>query len=414
MKSKTLKKFVILIAFVLFGGACVRVADPLTAIEKRQLNTAEIELVSSDNRFGVKTFKNMALSAGDSNVFISPLSISMALGMTLNGAAGETRIAMKETLELHSLTQQKINESYLSLITLLTQLDPKVIFKIANSIWYRDYISFKQEFINTNKHYFNAHTQSLNFGDPLSLVTINQWVSDNTHGKIPKIINQINPDDIMFLINAIYFKGIWTYRFKPELTQQSNFNHPNGNSVPCQLMHQERVFSYLKNEEIQAINLPYGDGDFRMAIILPENQTPINTIIQNMSDEQLYIWLNSFHDQKGILEFPKFKFAYEKRLNHVLSKLGMAIAFDQERADFTNLYDGSGKAYISEVKHKSFIQVDEEGTEAAAATSVTISFTSVGDEFYMRVDRPFIFILYDNHSKTILFIGKINEPIWEN
>jgi len=415
MNSKILKKFLVLMVFVLYGGACERISDPIAVIEKRQLNPEEIELISSDNKFGVKIFKTMAVSAEDSNVFISPLSISMALGMTLNGAAGETRVAMEKTLELYGLNQQEINESYLSLITLLTHLDPKVVLKIANSIWCRDCISFKQEFININKHYFNAHIQSLNFGDPQSLVTINQWVSDNTHGKITKIINQINPDDIMFLINAIYFKGIWTYKFNPELTQQSDFYHPAGNSIPCQLMHQERIFSYLENEEIQAVNLPYSIGDFRMAIILPGDETPLNNIILNMSDEQLYHWLNSFHDQKGILEFPKFKFAYEKKLNGVLSKLGMAIAFDQENADFSSLYTGPGKVFISEVKHKSFIQVDEEGTEAAAATSVTITLTSAGnDEFYMRVDRPFIFVLYDSHSKTILFIGKVVEPVWEN
>jgi serpin B len=218
----------------------------------------------------------------------------------------------------------------------------------------------------------------------------------------------------MFLINAIYFKGTWTYKFNPELTGPGNFYHPAGNSVPCQFMHQEGIFSYQINEEIQAVELPYGNGDFRMAIILPRNQAPLNSIIQNLSEEQLYHWLNRFHEQDGILEFPKFKFAYEKILNSVLSNLGMAIAFDPERADFTNLYDGPGKAFISEVKHKSFIQVDEEGTEAAAATSVTITLTSAGDAFYMRVDRPFIFVLYDNHSKTILFIGKITQPVWEN
>ena len=409
------QKHIIFITLAFMAGACTRVTDPIPTIERRQLNIEETKLVSSDNRFGIKIFRELALSTPDSNVFISPLSMSMALGMTLNGAVGETRLAMEKTLELYGLTQQEINQSYLSLITLLTQLDPKVIFKIANSIWYRDNLTFKKEFIDLNKYYFDAQVEALNFSDPNSVVKINQWVTDQTNGKIKKMINQINPDDIMFLINAIYFKGIWTYQFDPQLTQKGQFYDPAGNTVSCQLMQQERNFPYLQNNDIQAVELPYGDGDFRMAIVLPGKEISLQSLISNMSDEQLLNWLGSFQSCQGVLEFPKFKFAYEKKLNDMLANLGMGVAFDGEKADFSNLYEGPGNAFISLVMHKSFIQVDEEGTEAAAATSVTITLTSAGsDEFYMRVDRPFIFVLYDKPSQTILFIGKITEPLWEN
>ncbi|UCF64214.1 MAG: serpin family protein [bacterium] len=410
-----IQKHFIFIAFALMAGACTRITDPIPFSQRRQLNTEETKLVSSDNRFGIKIFKELSQSSPDSNVFISPLSISMALGMTLNGAAGETRLAMEKTLELYGLTQQEINQSYLSLITLLSQLDPKVAFKIANSIWYRDDLSFKQEFIDINKYYFNARVESLNFSDPGSILKINQWVFDQTHGKIKKMINQIDPNDIMFLINAIYFKGIWTYQFDPQLTQEDQFYHPAGHTITCQLMHQERNFFYLEDNDIQAVELPYGNGDFRMAIILPKKEVSLQNLISNITHEQLINWLGSFQTCQGVLEFPKFKFAYKKKLNDILGKLGMGVAFDPINANFSNLYEGLGNAFISLVMHKSFIQVDEEGTEAAAATSVTITLTSAGsDKFIMRVVRPFLFVLYDKPSQTVLFVGKITEPQWEN
>jgi len=408
-------KMVIFVTFIFFAGACGRVMDPITRSEKRQLNEQEVQLIASDNRFGIKIFKELALSAQDSNIFISPLSISLALGMTLNGAAGETRTAMEKTLELHGLTQDQINQSYLNLMTLLTQLDPNVIFKIANSIWMSDALAFEKEFIDINRHYFKARVEVLNFADPNSVSIINQWVADQTNGKIKNMIKQINLDDIMFLINAIYFKGIWTYQFDPKLTEEGQFYQPSGQVIPCKFMKQEREFLYQHDEQVQSVDLPYGEGDFRMAVMLPKAGYSINQIISQLSDEEFFQWLNRFQSRKGILELPKFKISYEKNLNDVLKSLGMAIAFSGAEADFTNLFSGPGNAFISLVKHKSFVQVDEEGTEAAAATSVTMSRTSIGnDDFYMRADRPFLFVLYDNYSKTILFLGKITEPLWAN
>ncbi len=416
-----IKKSVLYLFSIIFllGFACGRINSPLTPFQKtskRALTAEEIDLVSSDNCFGIKLFKNLITSSGDSNVVVSPLSVSMALGMTLNGAAGETRTAMEKTLELDGLTQEQINESYRSLINLLSTMDPQVIFKIANSIWYRDGLVFKQNFIDLNKKYFSARVQGLDFSDPNSVNIINSWVNDNTNGKIKEIIKIIAPENIMFLINAIYFKGIWTYQFDPELTLNSIFYTPSGNAFPCSMMQQEGGFAYQETDEFQAVDLPYGAGDFRMAVFLPKYNHDINSLIAGMDNETLSYWLQNFSDKNGILELPKFKLSYEKQLNEILCLLGMEIAFDGLRANFTELYEGPGNAYISEVRHKTFIQLDEEGTEAAAVTSVTISLTSVGDpdNFYMRVDRPFLFIIHDAWSNTILFTGKITEPGWES
>ncbi len=283
-----------LVLLILFPLSCQQITDPIAKSMKRPLMDQEMALVSSDNRFGIKIFKQIAASQPDSNIFISPLSISMALGMTLNGALDETRQAMEQTLELQGLSQQQINEAYLSLIELLTQLDPAVIFRIANSIWYRLGTDFKQPFLDVNRQYFKARIEGLDFSNPSSVSVINQWVNDQTNGRIKKVIDYIKPEDLMLLINAIYFKGDWTYKFEKDSTQPANFYGSGGAISPCQLMHQENEFQYLETEDFQAVDLPYGIGDFRMAIFLPSPGKELQELIAGLSNEKLNQWFKQF------------------------------------------------------------------------------------------------------------------------
>jgi serine protease inhibitor len=200
----------------------------------------------------------------------------MALGMTYNGADGGTREAMQTTLELSGLTIQEVNESYQSLIELLTGLDPKVIFQIANSIWYRPGESPEEEFIDLNKTYFNAEVSPLDFSAPNASETINGWVNENTNGRIKKIVEAIDPLTVMFLINAIYFKGTWTYKFDKESTQDHLFTLPDGSQKACRMMEQEGEFQYFANSDFEAVDLPYGDGYFSMTIFLPQRNKDID------------------------------------------------------------------------------------------------------------------------------------------
>ncbi|MEA1912385.1 MAG: serpin family protein [candidate division WOR-3 bacterium] len=378
----------------------------------RELTNAEKGLVESDNRFGLKLFREVIKEEEDKNVFISPLSVSMALGMTYNGANGSTQEAMQTTLELDGLTIQEVNESYESLIELLTQLDPKVQFQIANSIWYRQEYSFEEEFINRCKTYFNALVRGLDFNDSNAADTINEWVNENTNGKIKEIIDKpIDPLTVMFLIDAIYFKGIWTYEFDKEQTKDDQFYLPYGTRKSCKMMEQKGDFQYFSNADFQAVDLPYGDGDFSMTIFLPHPEKNIDSLIAEFNEENWNQWISSFSEQEITLQLPKFTLEYEIKLNDVLKALGMEIAFDGNRADFTKMYKPGG-IYIDRVKHKTFVKVNEEGTEAAAVTSVEMKFVSVSG-FYMRVDRPFVFVIRENQSQTILFIGKIVEPTLE-
>ena len=381
----------------------------------RELTSLERTVANSGGNFGFKIFKEINKTE-NGNIFISPLSISMALGMTNNGAAGTTAEAMQNTLGLTGLSNQEINESYQSLIDLLINIDPKVIFQLANSIWYRNTITFEETFLNLCKTFFNAQVTGLDFNDPGAPAIINAWVDNNTNGKIKEIIKSINPLTVMYLINAIYFKGTWTYEFKEENTKDDEFTLSDGSKLPCKMMTQSNDFQYYENPDFQAIELPYGDEHISMVVFLPKPGKKIDDLIEDFSSENITVWINNLSKKGGIIELPKFKFDYKITLNDVLSLLGMEIAFDQYNADFTNMYKEGG-LYISKVGHKTFVEVNEEGTEAAAVTYVVMSAISVGGppppDFTMRVNRPFIFIIRETGSNTILFIGKITEPVLE-
>ncbi len=403
MKKKYFIIFSIMLpVFFLF----LECSDDITNPDIRKLTPLEKQIISGSDEFGFNLFKNITSTSTEKNIFISPFSISMALGMTLNGAADSTYEAIQSTLELSSLTNEQINENYKSLIDLLTQIDPKVQFDIANSIWYKKQMNFEQKFIDVNKKYFYAQVEGLDFNNPNSVNTINNWVNENTNSKIQKILTEIPSDAVMFLINAIYFKGTWKFEFKKENTYETTFNSPNG-KVNCKMMQQRNKFKYYENEEYQAVDLPYGSGQFSMTIILPKENVNINKVINELNKNSWQHLLDNLSKKKGSLFLPRFKIESEYLLNYNLKALGMEIAFSAH-ADFTKLYK-PGRIYINEVRHKTFLKVDEEGTEAAAVTSVGIYDTSVGGDkgFVMMVNRPFILAIKEKSSGSLLFLGKI-------
>jgi serpin B len=379
-------------------------------IPMRSLTSGEQALVTADNTFGFKLLAAVNKEDAGKDVFVSPVSVSMALGMTLNGANAATRDSMARTLEFAGLTQADINSSYKSLIALLTSIDPKVKFQIANSIWYRPDLLVEQAFKDVNSLHFNAEINSLNFSDPGAAKTINGWVDRSTNGKIKEIVPDPIPRDIvMYLINAIYFKGTWRYSFDPKNTRDDSFTLPNGSKTTCKMMYLKGDLRCTSTDQVQAMDLAYGDAGFSMTILLPNAGTNIDEFAGRLTQEQWISIVSGLTTKEAELYFPKFKLEYSKKLNNVLKAMGMSIAFSPDLADFTNI-DKRGGLFISDVQHKTFVQVDEEGTEAAAVTSVGVGRTSIGDTFVMRIDRPFVFVIRENHSGTILFVGKIVEP----
>jgi serpin B len=400
----------ILPVIVLAGFITAPVSFTQVPEEPSSVNTPEDDIAASVNEFGLKLFQELCEEEKDSNVFISPLSVSMALTMVLNGAESETARAMASTLELAGLSRDRINESYEKLNDQLTTIDTAVVFKIANSIWYREEIAVEQSFLNVNQAFFDARISPGNFGDPGTADTINAWVGRNTKDKIPTIVEKpINPNLVMILINAIYFDGNWAHQFDKEYTHDDEFSLPDGSKTSCKMMSQEKRFRYLESDSFQAVDLPYGDGAFSMIIFLPKPGVRVDNFIGHFHKDSLEEWLGNLVMSNGTIYLPKFKLEYESNLSEILASLGMGIAFSGG-ADFSGI-NKEGLLFISFVKHKTFIEVDEEGTEAAAVTSVGMA-TSAGpsEGFVMRMDRPFLLLIRENNSQAILFIGKIVEP----
>ncbi len=382
----------------------------------RELTSAEKGIVEADNKFGLKLFKEVVFEEEpDTNIFISPLSVSMALGMTYNGANDSTEEAMRTTLELTDLTLEEINDSYKSLIEYLVGLDPEVEFNIANSIWYDEMFTenIKEDFLDRCNTYFDAEISGLDFSNPSAAKeTMNNWVDENTNGKIEEIVEHVYPVyDLMFLLNAIYFSGTWAYEFNKDETKDTLFYLPDGSEINCRMMEVRGYFLYFENSAFQVVDLPYGDGNYSMTIFLPKAGKDIDSIIEEFSPEKWTDWINSLSEDSLDLYFPKFTYEYkiEEKLKEVLTELGMEIAFDHQKADFSKMVEGM-QVWIDRVIHKTFLEVDEEGTETAAATSVVMSYESSPTGLIMRINRPFIFAIRENHSGTILFIGKIVNP----
>ncbi len=400
-KQKTL--VVILLTILLFSN--------LYSLGKKPVKTPEISLdtfCKSNNKFGFKVFKEIVKEQTDENIFISPMSISYALGMTFNGADGKTKKEMAEVLEFGNLTNSEINASFKALMEKLMELDPKVMMEIANSIWYRENIDVLEKFKKVNQNYFQAEIRNMDFSEPETIEIINNWVSENTKGKITKVIDEIDALSMMYLINAIYFKGSWTDEFNKERTHKDKFFISNGKSVSCEMMNTAEENLYFENDDFQAIDLPYGKGDFSMIVILPKKGKDINEFISNLNRENWNSWLTKFSKQSGSLFLPKFKIEYDLEMNDVLKALGMPKAFT-DAANFSRMTKRQ-KLYISNVIHKTFVDVNEEGTEAAAVTVVEMRLTSFKPGFSMRVNRPFVFAIKEKETNSILFIGKIVNP----
>jgi serine protease inhibitor len=411
-----IKYFSVIIAVILLFTACTTDFSALDESnpQMRPLTKPEKRLVNTSQNFGLKLFREINNQGTEQNLFISPLSVSMALGMTMNGAAGETYEAMQQTLGFEGMSEDEINEAYKTLMDLLLNLDPKVVFEIANSIWPKEGYPVLDSFMEINQNYFDAEAKPLDFSRSDAVDIINNWISEKTHGKIENMLDYIPEDAVMYLINAIYFKGTWTYEFDKEATKTGYFSPTAQSQMECQMMTISGNWLHYFDDDVQIIDLPYGDSLFAMTILLPSSNQTVDELISNLTTESWESYISSLDYGKGTLTMPKIKLDYKLLMNDVLQSLGMGIAFSGG-ADFSRI-NGFGELFISRVIHQTFVQVDEEGTEAAAATIVEMMETSAEPHdtgFFMTVNRPYIFVIRDRVNNTILFIGKIIEPVWQ-
>jgi serpin B len=399
---------------VFFLSACGNGnADNPGEEEKSETDAIDEAMVIDINQFSFELFRQTDQTEPDKNIFISPMSISLALGMTFNGAEGETEAAMRRALKYGQLNKIEINEFYKTLIDDLNTLDTSVIMKIANSIWLRENYQIKPEFLELNRKYFDSRVEAINLDAQESIDMINNWVSEKTNGKITKIISYpVHPNVMMYLINAIYFKGTWTYEFDPERTSPMPFHVTAEKDTTVDMMYQKENFGIIENEDFQAVQLPYGDENFAMTAILPAEEKTPNDIINTLTSEKWNSWAEDFHTEEIRLYLPKFKMSYGKTMNEPLSSMGMGVAFEKD-ANFKGM-EPEGELFISRVLHKTFVQVDEEGTEAAAVTAVEMMTKAMPQSKEIRFNRPFVFVIHEKTTGAIIFMGKIMQPVWEN
>jgi serpin B len=387
-----------------------QVSGPDDTVAPPEITPPERKLLESGESFSFQLFRNTVSEDDVENIFISPLSVSIALGMTMNGAKGETFNQMKETLAFNNLTMREINEGYDLLIERLESADPEVDMNIANSIWGDKGFSVRPDFRQNVENFFDARVQSLDFDDPESVETINDWVNENTNGLIEEIIQDIPPSTVMYLINAIYFNADWTHPFDPENTRERAFTLKNGETIMTDMMAQERRFNTYFSDEVRMIDVPYSDSLYSMTIMMPGNEnTSLNEFIANsLTNDNFNAWLNNLSYQNVQFVLPKLELEYEITMNDVLKNMGMEDAFNVNDDDLSGIVDGGTDLFISEVKHKAFVTVDEEGTEAAAVTSVGVGVTSAPPAFI--ANRPYLFFIREQQTGAVVFMGKVGNP----
>ena len=383
------------------------VGQPVKKVDER--------LIAATSRFAFRFYNQVLKQGATKNVFVSPSSVILALAMTYNGAAGETRQAMAQALEIEGLSLADVNRAFADLKSTLGTADPKLQLKIANSLWARKGFSLNPDFIQRSKEYYAAEVTSLDFNNPTAPATINLWVRNNTGDRIDKVVDRISPDTILFLINAIYFKGQWRNEFEKGKTREDDFKLADGSQKKLPMMSQSGKYNYYKGKDFQAVSLPYGTGRMSMYVFLPDNRTTLDQFERDLTIENWETWMKGFRVAPGEVMLPRFKVEYEVDLNDVLKALGMGEAFDPNRANFSGIAQLSQaeRIYISKVKQKTLAEVNEEGTVAAAVTAVEAQVTSVQlpqENFIMKVDRPFFLAIRDNLTGAVLFMGSIVDP----
>ena len=410
-----MKEYLIFIVIFLISvgifSTCEKSAEPLKEEPPEiTLHKKSAEIIEADKAFGFELFREVYNFVDEDNLMISPLSVSYALGMTYNGAAGTTLEAFRDVLHFNNLTNQEVNESYKDLMDQLVTLDKRVEFSIANSIWYRLGFEVLSEFIATNQEYFDAAIEEIDFSDPQTLEIINQWIEDKTNGKIQDMLDFIPVDAVMYLINAIYFNAQWKYEFDRDKTYEDNFMLADGSSILTDYMVVNGNFNYTSNEDFSAVELPYGDSAFSMVVMLPSSEKTVSELVTILDVEHWDSWFENSDMTNVQVELPKFKYGFKSLLNEPLCNLGLEVAFSGA-ADFTRISPVGG-LFISWVIHQTFIDVQEEGTEAAAATIVEISYggTGGGGPIFFRVYKPFIYVIKENSTGAVVFIGTVGKP----
>ena len=374
----------------------------------------EETLVRDGNAFAVDLYQK--LSSSDGNLFFSPYSISSALAMTYAGARGNTEKEMAKALRF-SLRQKELHPAFAALESRLNEVQKagRVKLSVANSLWPQQDYKFKDEYLSLVKKYYGVSVTPVDYKHAVEAarVRINAWVEEKTQKKIRDLIPAgiLNSLTRLVLVNAIYFKGSWKNRFEVAKTKEASFYTSPGKPVRTPMMTQRREFGYAETDDLQALEMPYAGDDLSMIVLLPRKADGLKSLEDKLTSETIQQWELLMKMKEVFVSFPKFKTTSMFRLNKTLESLGMLDAFNVKKANFAGM-DGLTDLFIAAVVHKAFVDVDEEGTEAAAATTAVVDFdyavTPLPPSF--RADHPFVFLIRENRTGSILFMGRTSDP----
>lgn len=385
---------------------------PLIPLQAINLTNAEKLVATQNNTFAFNLLQTVyATENTQQNIFISPFSASLALSMLNNGAAGDTQKEIQDVLGYGNISREALNIYSRKMLKAMTELDPRGVFESANSIWIRKDFPVLSDFKTVNKQYYDAEVRNEDFANPATLALINGWVKEKTHDKIPEILKELSTEDVMCLINALYFKGYWSLPFKKEETSNEVFQNLDGTNptLPTMKMTSESL-SYVKKESFGLLELPFGNEAFSLVLVLPDQDKSVASVLTELDTKVWEDCLTALSESSAEihLQLPRFNIEYERELNDDLKTMGMKSMF--ENANFS-LINSSYPLVVSVVIQKTFAEVNENGMEAAVATVVKVKEISTGEDpvapprvdFY--VDRPFIFLLKEKSTGSIFFAG---------
>lgn len=392
---------------MILPSACTQDKSSPAPVEGKPIAlSARVASKTTDFAFDL-TRKIDATEPAEDNIFVSPLSLHIALGMLMNGAEGETREGIIQALRSDGLSADELNKAYNTLLKELPEADNKVKLAIANSMWYRNGFAVKSSFKDVLSDVFAAQIYGESF-DGSTVRKINQWASEKTQGKVDQVIDQIDGGLVMFLMNALYFKGDWAIPFDKNKTRDHDFKLASGGSRKVPMMFLEEKLQGYSDNDMDVVILPYSSGQFNLTLFVPKEGKDVHTLIQELDSKKWETIQNGNFNVKTYLGLPKFTLKYDINLNEVLSDMGMAKVFT-DQAELGGIADAS--LLVSFVKQNTFLGIDEVGTEAAAVTTIGVELTSVNQpQRTVIADRPFFFTISENTSNTILFTGRIMNP----
>lgn len=409
MKTLALKTLSIPVLTALLVAGCQKDNTPAPGGEPFTPSQGARQMVAKANDFSFDFLKGVhAQQKPGENIFVSPVSLHMALGMLLNGADGKTAEEMRKTLRLDGLNSAEANAVFSELLKGLPNADPKVTVKLANAVFYRNTFTVEKTFQDVMRETFGDEIAAKDFSNPATVSDINRWASDNTNGKVPKVIKEISDEMVMFLMNALYFKGDWKYTFDASQTQDAPFTQGSGQTANVRMMRMKTNLRHAYRPAYAAFELPYGNGSYSMTVLLPNRESSVDALLKSLSASEWNDLQQNLRESKVDIGLPKFTMEYEVFLNKVLADMGMPTVFT-DAANLTKINRNGGLA-VSFVKQNTFVAVDEKGTEAAAVTTIGIELTSAGPDPIV-CDRPFVFLITEKGSGAVLFMGKIVNPV---